>query len=102
MAKAGPKPGTFAVGDPRINRTKPGPGRPTDKARAEWLALAKTGRATLRKAKILNNAEHPLFAFALKHSTEHGEGKPAQPIVGPEGGPVEITVTRRIVSGADD
>lgn len=71
---------TFVKGDERINRTIPGPGRPTDKAKAEWAALAKQGRATLRKAKVLDRDDHPLFAFALKEAADRGEGKPAQSV----------------------
>lgn len=92
--KAGPKAGVFEPGDSRINRTKPGPGRPTDKAKAEWAELAKQGRATLRRAKVLDRDDHPLFAFALKESADRGEGKPAQSVdLTSAGEPIRQSVT---------
>lgn len=91
--KAGDNAGHFKPGDGRINRTKPGPGRPTDQARAEWAELAKQGRATLRKAKVLDRDDHPLFAFALKESADRGEGRPAQSVDLTSGGePIQQSV----------
>lgn len=82
--RAGGKP--FATGhDPRRN-TKPGPGRPTDKAKAEWRALAQQGRKALKDQKILDNPDHPVFPFALKHSTQYGEGLPVQQVDVTSGG----------------
>lgn len=73
----------FEKGDPRI---RPGPGRPTDKAKAEWKALAQQGRKALRDQKILENPDHPVFPFALKHSTQYGEGLPVQQVDVTSGG----------------
>lgn len=75
--------GQFKPGDPRI---RPGPGRPTDKARAEWKALAQQGRKALKDQKILDNPDHPVFPFALKHSTQYGEGLPVQQVDVTSGG----------------
>jgi hypothetical protein len=82
----------FTADDPRINRTKPGPGRPADKAKAEWAALAAQGRKALRDKKVMDDPTHPVFPFALKHSSQMGEGLPAQTIQGPDGGPVQVQV----------
>ena len=94
-AKAGEKPvkpGAFVPGDPRINRTIPGPGRPSSAAKAEWAELAAQGRKALRDKKIMDDPDHPVFGFALKHASHMGEGLPAQTIQGPDGGPVQVQV----------
>lgn len=88
MPKAASKPhgGPFKPGDKRINRTIPGPGRPPDKFREEMRSLASWGAKTVRIKQVMADENHPLFAFAWKHATEQGYGRPAQSLDVTSGG----------------
>jgi hypothetical protein len=68
--------GAFVAGDPRINRTKPGPGRPTDRFK-KWCRK-QVGSAVTKKAvrRILKNPNHPAFKAMWSTLAEHGHGKP--------------------------
>lgn len=65
----------FVPGDPRINRTKPGPGRPKDKFKR--LCQRLTLRATRKHVRrILRDPNHQYFMQAVKWASENGFGKP--------------------------
>lgn len=71
----GKRSGAFVAGDPRINRTKPGPGRPKDKFKR--LCQKLTMRSARKYARrILRNPNHPHYMSALRWASEHGFGKP--------------------------
>jgi hypothetical protein len=70
-----PNAGAFVADDPRINRTKAGPGRPKDKFKR--LCQRLTMRSTRKYVKrILRNPNHQHYMSALKWASEHGFGKP--------------------------
>jgi hypothetical protein len=65
----------FVSGDPRANRTKPGPGRPKD--RFKRLCQKLTMRSARKYCrKILRNPNHQHYMSALRWASEHGFGKP--------------------------
>lgn len=84
----------FVKGDQRINRTKPGPGRPPLKFKdwlREWFAEDKT-RAKLQamafqEASVMNR----LLAYA--------EGLPLQEIGGEGGGPLTVRIIHEYQGG---
>ena len=78
--KAGRKPGTFRKGDPRINRTKPGPGRPPDEFRQICRRLASRKATVVQIEKILTDGDHPHFMKALAWAADRGFGRAAAPI----------------------
>src|SRR5690242_9932012 len=78
--KAGRKPGTFTKGDPRINRTIPGPGRTPDAFKAMCAELASSKEVEQNVRLILQDPDHPLYLGALKWATENGYGKPDQKV----------------------
>lgn len=74
-AKKERRPGAFVADDPRINRTKAGPGRPKDKFKR--LCQKLTMRSARKYARrILRNPNHPHYMSALRWASEHGFGKP--------------------------
>jgi hypothetical protein len=97
--KAGAKAGRFKKGDPRINRTKPGTGRPPDAFKAMCQRLASSEDVRKSVAEILQDSTSPLFVGALKWATENGYGKPKESIEhsGPDGGAIQHSVTVRFV-----
>jgi hypothetical protein len=74
-------------------------GRPSDAALKE-LCRAKTAAAIATLAEIMGNKKAPAAArvAAANAILDRGYGKPAQAIVGPDGGPVQFqAIERRIV-----
>lgn len=75
-------------------------GRKPDEFKALCRELASRDDTMNAIVGILSDPSHPHFLSALRWASEHGYGKPAQPVTGADGeGPVahEITITRRIV-----
>lgn len=71
------RPGAFVPGDPRINRTKPGPGRPRGKFARKCRRVlngTKTWRAVRR---TLHNEKNPAFSAMWKEVTNRGYGRQA-------------------------
>lgn len=82
----------FRRGDSRINRTKPGTGRPPDAFKAMCRELA-SGKPTQKAvAEILKDSAHPAFVGALKWATENGYGRPEQPVALSGGVTLEIVM----------
>jgi len=90
--KAGPKGGFQPGFDPRRNLTTPGSGRPPDEFRAAMRELASRDEALAKVREVLNTPDHPHWLGAYRFAAEHGYGKPAQTIQGPDGGPVQVQV----------
>ena len=63
--KAGTKPGVFVPGDKRINRTRPGPGRPPDVIRAALRVAFWKHRAQLEKFAKSSDAAVAMKAMEL-------------------------------------
>jgi len=64
----------------------PGGGRPPDQFKAMCRDLASKQDVMESVSLILSDPDHPLFLGALKWASEHGYGKPNQPLehnVGP-------------------
>lgn len=79
--KAGRKPGTFKKGhDARRNVTKPGSGRPPDEFKELCRSLATREETIAAVEAILADPTHGAFIGALKWASEHGYGKPTQPL----------------------
>lgn len=71
-----PRAGTFVAGDPRINRTKAGPGRPTDKFKrwcAKVIADPRTRKAVRR---VLHNPRNKAQTSMWKAVASHAHGQP--------------------------
>lgn len=72
--------GQFVAGDARINRTKPGPGRPTKRFKA-WCRRAIANPRTKKQVrKILQNSNHPAFKAMWAEVAAHAHGRPAQAV----------------------
>lgn len=56
----------------------PGGGRPPDQFKARMRELANLPDKRGHIERVLGDPEHPQWMAALKHSTEHGYGKPVQ------------------------
>lgn len=71
-----PRAGTFVKGDPRINRTKAGPGRPTDRFK-KWCAKVIADPRT-RKAvrRVLHNPRNKAQTSMWKAVAAHAHGQP--------------------------
>lgn len=79
-----------------------GTGRPPDEFKAKMRELASRKEALRFLAECVDGHHGPQAAIrAHQHLTERGYGKVPQEITGADGGPVQITVTRRVVR-ADD
>lgn len=72
---------------------KGGSGRPPDAFKELCRGLATAGAVALQAEKVMQNPKHPAFLSALRWATENGYGKPAQPITGADGGPLEVIFT---------
>lgn len=73
-------------------------GRPPNEFRERMQELASQKNVEDYLRKCLRGEFGPKFHLsALQYATDRGYGKAAQPIEGPDGGPVEVTVTRRVV-----
>lgn len=57
-----------------------GPGRPPNEFKALMQTLASRVAQASYMAEVLDDPKHPHWAFAVKHVTEHGYGKPTQPM----------------------
>lgn len=72
---------------------KPGrSGRPPDEFKQMCQAMASREATFAAVTRILADPTHPHFMSALKWASEHGYGKPAQPIAGDPDRPLEIRV----------
>ena len=82
----------FVKGDPRINRTIPGPGRPPEAFQEMCRSLACSAEAAA--AIALQDSTHPAFIGALKWATEHGYGKPKETHehTGKDGAPIQVMI----------
>lgn len=69
--------GELNVGNPG---NKGGTGRPPDAFRAMCAALASSDDVEKNVRLILTKPDHPLYLGALKWASEHGYGKPMQPV----------------------
>lgn len=88
MKKSGRKSGNATIfkpgNDPRRGKGPekgaPNAGRPPDKFKELCRELA-TGEKTVAQIRlILKNKKDPQFMAALRWASEHGYGKPAQPV----------------------
>ncbi len=61
-------------------------GRKPEAFKAMCQALASSKEVRANAAKILRNADHPLFIGALKWASENGYGRPAQTVDVTSGG----------------
>lgn len=78
-----------------------GGGRPPDEFKAKMRELASHDEVLEYLASCLRGDQGGTVAVsAHKHISERGYGKVPLEVSGPEGGPLEIAVTRRVV-GAD-
>ncbi len=84
----------FAKNDPRINRTKPGPGRPPNWLRDFCDDLLAGPKSKHSVSKILGDDEHPAFATMWKAVADRAHGRAVESIelTGAGGGPVEVQV----------
>jgi hypothetical protein len=82
--------------DPRRGRGPakgaPNAGRPPNEFKAMCRDVASLGAMALLAKKVMKNPKHPAFLTALRWATEHGYGKAVQPISGPHGGPIPVSV----------
>jgi hypothetical protein len=70
------RPGQFVKGDPRINRTKPGPGRTPD-AFKRWCRKQLSRKVVVRACKdVIANPNHPSWNSAVKMLAAYGYGQP--------------------------
>ena len=66
----------FEKGDPRINRTIPGPGRPKDRFK-KWCRKLVMDKRTKRSVRqILRDKDHPAYKAMWSEIAAHGFGKP--------------------------
>lgn len=84
--KSGNRPGTFVGGaaDPRAGRGPkkgaPNAGRPPDEFKALCRELATAANTIKAVREILKDQDHAQFLQALRWASEHGYGKPNQPL----------------------
>ena len=70
----------FTKGDERINRTKPGPGRPKN-AYKKWCRRVLENPRTKRAVRsVLHDPESGAFATMYKELAARAYGKPEQPV----------------------
>ena len=76
-----------------------GGGRPPDEFRARLRAMVSREDRMVVVETVLRDKKSPHWINAWKYATEHGYGKPPQPVTlaTEEGRPLEIAITRRIV-----
>lgn len=85
--RIGPKGGMLMTGNPGNK----GGGRTPDEFKAMCRELASADAVKKRVATILKNPKHKHFVAALKWASEHGYGKPTQPLdVAPGGTLAEL------------
>lgn len=70
----------FTKGDPRINRTIPGPGRPLDEFKMMMAELVSSDVSIQSLEEILKDANHKHHMAARHYATDHGYGKPKETI----------------------
>lgn len=73
----------FRKGDPNINRTIPGPGRPKNSFRKKCRRMIDKPSTWNSVRRILKDRKHPLFATMWKEVAAHGHGKAPQVILTP-------------------
>lgn len=90
--RPGPRGGMLRVGS--LPGNTPGSGRPPDEFKAAMRALATYAEQAGYVRDVLMDKDHPQWLGALKFVTEHGYGKPTQPMehTGKDGGPIQLTV----------
>jgi hypothetical protein len=86
--------GMFKKGDPRINRTIPGPGRQTDRFKLWCRKLIANPKRRKQVRRVLNNANHPAYSAMWKEVAAHGHGKPSQSVE--IGGKISLELADRI------
>jgi hypothetical protein len=70
----------FVAGDPRINRTKPGPGRPRNEFKA-WCAEVLDKDVTRKQVeKIMKNGNHRAFKSMFSELADRAYGKANQDV----------------------
>jgi len=79
--------GALRVGNPGNK----GGARPPDEFKAILQTLASREQTMRALEQLLMAPDHPAFLGALKYATEHGYGKPAQPVE--HSGAVGLNVT---------
>jgi hypothetical protein len=80
-----------------------GGGRPPDEFRARMRELATREETEAYLQRCLAGEFGPKpYQRALQYVTDHGYGKAVQPISGEGGGPLEVTVIRKVMTVADD
>ena len=93
-------------GDPRSGRGPapgaPKAGRPPDEFKAMLAGLASWDATIASLERILSDPDHPAFQKALDYVTDRGYQKLGDTlaITGADGGPLAVTITRRIVDPA--
>lgn len=82
--KSGNRPGTFVSNDPRSGKGPakgaPNAGRPPDEFKALCRELATAANTIKAVRAILKDQDHGQFLQALRWASEHGYGKPNQPV----------------------
>lgn len=72
--------GSFVKGDPRINRSKPGPGRPPNRWKRLMQRIANKPHVLRRLRTMLQDGEYGDFLDAFKFVVEQGYGKAGQSV----------------------
>lgn len=83
----------------------PGPGRPPNEFRDRMRSLTSRDDVEAYLERCINGEFGPKFFLdALRYTSDRGYGKPTQAVelTGAEGGPLDVTVTRRIVRPSAD
>lgn len=76
MAKRLPNAGSFKKGDPRINRTRPGPGRPTEAFKAMCAKLLSRKSVVRQIRRVVRDSDHDAWLGALKTLAAYAHGQP--------------------------
>lgn len=69
------RPGTFVPGDPRINRTKPGPGRPRGKFARKCRKVLNNPRTWRAVRTVLKNPDNPAMKGMWAEVANRGYGR---------------------------
>jgi hypothetical protein len=86
--------GKLQVGNPGNK----GGGRPADEFKRTMAEIASSDRALKYLRECVEGKHGPKAAVsAHKHATDRGYGKEMLPLGGPDGGPIEHVVTRKVV-----
>ena len=78
--------------------TNPGAGRPPNEYKEALRGLAEKGeRSAYMRRCISGKLGWKAFAWALAYCSDRARGKPTQPVNGEDGGPIEGTITLKMV-----